>query len=60
MTIPDIGYVIVSRYNIILVSLSLKQNITIFPLRSKPPNDVNLHQVICVRHVYGSHFVQVY
>jgi len=57
MTIPDMGYVIASRYNIILVCLSLKQNITIFPLRSKPPSGLSLHRLICIGHVYGSHFV---
>jgi len=57
MTIPDMGYVIASRYNIILVCLSLKQNITIFPLRSKPPSGLSLHRLICIVHVYGSHFV---
>jgi len=59
MTIPDMGYAIVSRYNVILVCLSLKQSITIFPLRSTPPNAVHLHWIICIGHVYGSHFVQV-
>ena len=51
------GYAIASRYNVILVCLSLKQNITIFPLRSTPPNEVHLHRIICIGHVYGSHFV---
>jgi len=60
MTIPDMGYVIASRYNVILVCLSLKQNVTIFPLRSKPPTDISQHRIICIGHVYGSHFVQVH
>jgi len=30
MTIPDMGYVIASKYNVILICLSLKQNVTIF------------------------------
>jgi len=58
-TILDMGYVIASRYNVILVCLSLQQNVTIFPLRSKPPIDVSQHQIICIGHVYGNHFVQV-
>ena len=53
------GYLIASRYNIILVCLSLKQNITIFPLRTAPPTDVSLHRLLCTGHVYDSHFVQV-
>jgi len=28
----------ISRYNVELVCLSLKHNITIFPLRSRPPS----------------------
>ena len=60
MTIPDMGYVIVSKYNVILVCLSLEQNVTIFPLWSKPPTDLSLHRVICIGHVCGSHFVQVH
>jgi len=32
MTIPDMGYAIASRYNVILICLSLKQNITLFSL----------------------------
>ena len=59
MTIPDMGYLIVSRYNIILICLSLKQSITIFPLRTAPPTDVGLHRLLCICNVYDSHFVQV-
>jgi len=59
MTIPDIGYLIASKYNVVLVCLSLKQNLTIFPFRSKPPISVSSHRIICIGHVYGSHFVQV-
>jgi len=59
MTIPDMGYVIASRYNVVLVCLSLKQNITIFPLRSRPPSFIHSHRIICIGHVYRSHFVQV-
>jgi len=39
MTIPDMGYAIANRYNVILVCLSSRQNITVFPLRTKPPID---------------------
>ncbi|KAH1190176.1 hypothetical protein GmHk_20G057800 [Glycine max] len=60
MDITDMGYVIASRYNVILVSLSRQQSFTFFPLRSRPPVDSAAHCIICVGHVYGSHFVQVY
>jgi len=59
ITIPDMGYVIASRYNVILVFLSLQQNVTIFPLQSKTAIDVSQHRIICIGHVYGNHFVQV-
>ena len=58
MTIPDMGYVIANRYNVIVVCLSLKQSLTIFPLRSQPPTDFNHHRIICIEHVHGNHFVQ--
>ncbi|KAL5149723.1 hypothetical protein HKD37_13G036485 [Glycine soja] len=56
----EMGYVIVSRYNIILVPLSRKQSMTFFPLRNQPPPDSSVHCMICVSHVFGNHFVQVY
>ncbi|KAL5142522.1 Protein FAR1-RELATED SEQUENCE 2 [Glycine soja] len=58
MNITDMGYIIASRYNIIVVSLSQKQSITFFPLRSQSPPDSSVHCVICIGHVYGNHFVQ--
>ncbi|KAL5165065.1 putative protein FAR1-RELATED SEQUENCE 10 [Glycine soja] len=60
MDITEMGYVIASRYNIILVSLSRQQSMTFFPLRSQPPPDSSGHRMICVSHVFGNHFVQVY
>ena len=60
MDITDMGYVIASRYNVILVSLSHQQNMTFFPLRSQPPRDFSVHRIICIDHVYGNHFVQVH
>ncbi|KAL5147393.1 hypothetical protein HKD37_06G017087 [Glycine soja] len=48
MDIIEMGYVIASRYNIILVSLSRQQSLTFFPLRSQPPLDSFVHRMICV------------
>ena len=59
MNIINMGYVIASWYNVILVSLSLQQSMTFFPLRSQPPRDSSVHRIICIGHVYGNHFVQV-
>ncbi|KAH1229220.1 Protein FAR1-RELATED SEQUENCE 5 [Glycine max] len=60
MDITEMGYVIASWYNIILVLLSQQQSMTFFPLRSQPPPDSSMHHMICVGHVFGNHFVQVY
>ncbi|KAL5154485.1 hypothetical protein HKD37_19G053834 [Glycine soja] len=60
MNINDIGYVIASRCNVILVFLSLQQSITFFSLRSQLPTNSSVHRVICIDHVYVNHFVQVY
>ncbi|KAL5193300.1 Protein FAR1-RELATED SEQUENCE 5 [Glycine soja] len=58
MDITDMGYVIASQYNVILVSLSLQQSMTFSPLRSQPPIDSSVHRIICIGHVFGNHFVQ--
>ncbi|KAH1210660.1 hypothetical protein GmHk_15G044919 [Glycine max] len=58
MDVTDMGYVITSRYNVILVSLSHQQSITLFPLRSQPLGDPSVHHIICIDHVYDNHFVQ--
>ncbi|KAH1254502.1 hypothetical protein GmHk_04G010936 [Glycine max] len=60
MNITNMGYVIASRYNVILLSLSLQQSIMFIPLRSQPPTDCSMLRVICIGHVYDNHFVQVY
>ena len=54
------GHMITSRYNVVLVCLSLKQNITIFSLQSKPTTDVSLYRLICIGHVYGSHLFKYF
>jgi len=60
MDITKMGYVVASRYNVILVTLSRQQSMTFFPLRSQPPPDSSVHRIICVDHVFGNHFVQVH
>ncbi|KAH1254066.1 hypothetical protein GmHk_04G010590 [Glycine max] len=60
MDIMDMGHVIASRYNVIVVSLSKQQSTTFFPLRSQPLANSSLHRIICIGHVYGNHFVEVY
>ena len=58
--ITNMGYVIASRYNVIVVSLSRQQSMTFFPLRSQPPPNSSVHRMICVDHVSGNHFVQIH
>ncbi|KAH1232863.1 Protein FAR1-RELATED SEQUENCE 5 [Glycine max] len=53
-------YGICNCVKVILVSLSRQQSFTFFPLRSRPPANSAAHRIICVGHVYGSHFVQVF
>ncbi|KAH1193792.1 hypothetical protein GmHk_19G054753 [Glycine max] len=60
MDITDMGHVIASRYNVIVVSLSKQQSMTFFPLRSQPLANSSLHRIICIGHVYDNHFVEVY
>ncbi|KAL5158564.1 Protein FAR1-RELATED SEQUENCE 5 [Glycine soja] len=52
MDITDMRYVIASRYNVILISLSRQQSFTFFPLRSRPLADSSTHRMICVGHVF--------
>ncbi|KAH1261765.1 hypothetical protein GmHk_02G004560 [Glycine max] len=58
--ITDMGHVIASRYDVIFVSLSKQQSMTFFPLRSQSLANSSLHHIICIGHVYGNHFVEVY
>ncbi|KAL5191889.1 Protein FAR1-RELATED SEQUENCE 5 [Glycine soja] len=51
MDITDMGHVIASRYNVIVVSLSKQQSMTFFPLRSQPLANSSLHCIICIGHV---------
>ena len=60
MDITDMGHVIASRYNVIIVSLSKQQSMTFFPLRSQPVANSSLHSIICIGHVYDNHFVEVH
>ncbi|KAH1193483.1 hypothetical protein GmHk_19G054522 [Glycine max] len=48
MDITEMGYVIASQYNVILVSLSRKQSMTFFPLRSQSPPNSSVHRMIYV------------
>ncbi|KAH1253031.1 hypothetical protein GmHk_04G009823 [Glycine max] len=59
MVIMDKWMDITKMYNVILVSLSLQQNMTFFPLRSQLPTYSFVHRIICISHVYDNYFVQI-
>ncbi|XP_050902765.1 uncharacterized protein LOC127115212 [Lathyrus oleraceus] len=59
MTIPDIGYLISCRYNIVFVSLSKRFNITFFPLTLAPPMYTSKHKIIDIGFVNNNHWVQI-
>ncbi|XP_038698020.1 uncharacterized protein LOC119995579 [Tripterygium wilfordii] len=58
MTIPDMGLLIASRYNVILHVLSQLQSLTYLPLRSTPP-PLYQHVAIAIGHVNNNHYVRV-
>ncbi|XP_073220892.1 uncharacterized protein, partial [Cicer arietinum] len=60
MTLPEMGYVIASKFNVVVVALSLNQSQTYFPLQSPPPTCMSDHRVIVIAFVNNCHFVQVY
>ncbi|KAJ4715725.1 Ethylene-responsive transcription factor [Melia azedarach] len=59
MTIPDMGHLIASAYNVVLFHLSMQQCLTFLPLRSVPvPTDS--HKEIAIGFVNDNHFVEVF
>ncbi|XP_004515629.1 uncharacterized protein [Cicer arietinum] len=56
MCLPDLGYVIATQYNVILVSLSRNLNMTFFPLNKAPPSKERL---LAIGFVNGNHWVQI-
>jgi len=53
MIIPDMGYVIANRYNVIVVCLSHIQSTTIFSLMNKPRLDFRNHRIVAIGHING-------
>ena len=59
MTMPDMGHLIASAYNVVVFHLSMKQCLTFLPLRSNPiPTD--FHKEIAIGFVNNNHFVEVF
>ncbi|XP_052171683.1 PKS-NRPS hybrid synthetase cheA-like [Diospyros lotus] len=59
MTLPDMGHLIASKYNVVLVHLSRMQCLTYLPLRSAAPSVIQ-HRIITIGFVDDCHFVQVH
>ncbi|XP_058734041.1 uncharacterized protein LOC131605735 [Vicia villosa] len=58
MSISDMSYPIASRYNVVYVSLSMRINITFFPLLIAPPPYTSRHTIIAVGFVNNNHWDQ--
>ncbi|XP_071695780.1 uncharacterized protein [Rutidosis leptorrhynchoides] len=58
MILPLMGFLIASRYNVVLLFLSNEQDTTCLPLWSSPPV-VQPHSVCVIARVHGNHFVKV-
>ncbi|XP_022889285.1 uncharacterized protein LOC111404755 [Olea europaea var. sylvestris] len=58
MTMPDMGYVIASRYKIILVHLSQQQCLTFLPLWDEP-FAIASHKIVAIRFANNCHFVSI-
>ncbi|XP_028117454.1 uncharacterized protein LOC114315086 [Camellia sinensis] len=58
MTIPDMGHLVASCYNLVLYHLSLQQCLTFLPLRTVPVPQLDRRE-IAIAFVNENHFVQV-
>ncbi|XP_028102684.1 uncharacterized protein LOC114301927 [Camellia sinensis] len=57
MTMPDMGHLVASCYNLVLYHLSLHQCLTFLPLRTVPIPQLDRRE-IAIGFVNGNHFVQ--
>ncbi|XP_071727822.1 uncharacterized protein [Rutidosis leptorrhynchoides] len=56
MSLPSMGFLIASRYNVVLLFLSNLGDTTCFPLWSPESQQ---HNICVIARVYGNHFVKV-
>ncbi|XP_027191682.1 uncharacterized protein [Cicer arietinum] len=59
MSLPDLGYVIATLYNVILVSLSRNLNMTFFPLNKSPSKETFVQSLLAIGFVNENHWVQI-
>ncbi|XP_071694926.1 uncharacterized protein [Rutidosis leptorrhynchoides] len=58
MTLPDMDFLIASRYNVVLLCLSNEADTTCLPLWSSPPESQQ-HDICVIARINGNHFVKV-
>ncbi|XP_028105854.1 uncharacterized protein LOC114304908 [Camellia sinensis] len=58
MTMPNMGHLVASCYNLVLYHLSLQQCLTFLPLRTVPVPQLDRRE-IAIGFVNGNHFIQV-
>ncbi|KAL9409227.1 hypothetical protein AB3S75_047588 [Citrus x aurantiifolia] len=59
MTFPEAGYLIASKYNVVLIFLSQLQCLTFLPLRSTPLPRPS-QKIIAIGFIHNCHFIQVF
>ncbi|XP_004516432.1 uncharacterized protein [Cicer arietinum] len=57
LSIPDMGYVIATAYNIILVTFGLTFSMTFFPMRGSHSGSTKNDCICCIGFVNGNHWV---
>ena len=58
MVMPEIGYLISSHYNVVLLLLSMHQSLTFLPLRTEPIPPA-ARRNIAIGFVNNNHFIEV-
>lgn len=59
MQLPEMGYLIANRFQVVFVSLSVNSNYTYLPCVGEGPPKERPHQLVVVGHVMDCHYVQV-
>ncbi|XP_073220439.1 uncharacterized protein [Cicer arietinum] len=57
LSMPDMGYVIATTYNIILVTFGLTFSMTFFPMRGSHSGSTKNDRICCIGFVNGNHWV---
>lgn len=60
MTMPDMGHLIASRYDVVVHLISRQQCLTFLPLRTAPPVSIHQRKEFGIGFVGGCHFVRIF